>query len=227
MSDSSRTLRRGRASFARLAVVAVALFTAACGADTTFWSPAAAPKVNKVALTHLTHDVMFPAAAVDADNGALGGLDAFISRHQVGYGDRIYVIGAAANPDPVATRRAEGIAGQLARRGLDATVLASAEWAGAPASGNGVRVLVHRFVVVAPRCPDWRKPANADYGNTQASNFGCADAVNLGMMLADPRDLIEGRTMEDGASGDTAAAAVKRYRDGKVIPLDTSGAGAK
>jgi len=226
MSVSSKTLHRSTAIVARLAVLVVVLFTAGCGADTTFWTPAASPKVNKVALTHLSHDVFFPAAAVDAESSGLGGLDAFVARHQVGYGDRIYVVASASNPDPVATRRAEGVARHLARRGLDATILASAEWAGAPASGNGVRVLVHRFVVVAPRCPDWRKPANADYGNTQASNFGCADAVNLGMMLADPRDLVEGRTME-GASGDAAAAAVKRYRDGKVMPLDTSGAGSK
>lgn len=226
MIVSSKTLRRSAAIVARGMVMAVVLFTAACSADTTFWSPAASPKVNKVTLTHLTHDVMFAANTVDIDSNALAGLQAFLDRQQVGYGDRVYVVAASANPDPVATRRAEGVSGLLARQGLSATVLANAEWAGVPASGNGVRVLVHRFVVVAPRCPDWRKPAKADYGNTQASNFGCADAVNLGMMVADPRDLVEGRSM-GGASGDAAAAAVKRYRDGKVMPLDASGTGTK
>ncbi len=202
-----------------LAALALAV-TAAC-ADTAHWSPAAAPKANQVEPVNLHHDVAFARAAVQVEARAFEALRAFLARHDVGYGDRIYVVGALREPNPVTTRRAESVALLLRRHGLDPLVLESAEWAGTP-EPDAVRVLVHRFVVRAPACPDWRKPA-VDYGNTPSSNFGCADAVNLGLMVADPRDMIEGRP-EGHADGTRAAAAIKRYRDGKVIPLDRSGA---
>lgn len=205
---------------------AAALTLSACGSDTTFWSPAAAPKANKVELVHLTHDVPFARDRIDAEGAALAGLDGFIARHDIGYGDRVYVVAGSGAPNPIATRRAEGLARALARHGIKATVLESAEWAGRPASAVAVRVLVHRFVVAAPKCPDWRKPASSDYGNTVSSNFGCANASNLGLMVADPRDLIEGR--DDGlADGEREAAAIKRYREGKEFPLDKSGSSSK
>lgn len=222
MTASSKILGRARRTCARGAVLAAALAVAACGADTTFWTPAASPKANKLALTHLSYDVPFASDRVELDDDGLRGLNAFLDRHDIGYGDRIYVVASSRNPGPVANRRAQGVARLLARGGLTSSVLANAEWTGAPASGDAVRVLVHRFVVVAPRCPDWSKPSDTDYGNTQASNYGCANAVNFGMMLADPRDLVEGRAAGPG-SGEAAAAAVKRYYDGKVTPLDKSG----
>lgn len=208
------------------AALVLALMVAGCGADSTFWTPAASPKANKIELVHLTHDVSFPVNRVDLDTSGLNGLEAFLARHNIGYGDRIYVIASAGSPNPVATRRAEGLANHMARQGHAPTVLPSAEWAGAPEGLNAVRVLVHRFIAVAPRCPDWRKPAKTDHGNTAASNFGCATAVNLGLMVANPRDLIEGSD-QGPADGERAAAAIKRYRDGKVKSLDSSGAGSK
>lgn len=221
MTASFEYLRSAPAALARGLILTAALMLAACSADTTIWTPAAAPKANKLTLAHLTHDVAFAPSEIEPGEEGLKGLDAFLRRHDVGYGDRVYVIASGRNPGAVANRRAEAIARNLARNGIGANVLADAEWAGAPDAADAVRVLVHRFVVVAPRCPDWSKPSDTDYGNTQASNFGCANAVNFGMMLADPRDLVEGS--EPGpASGETAAAAVRRYYEGKVMPLDKS-----
>jgi pilus assembly protein CpaD len=203
-------------------VIALALLAAGCSADATNWSPAASPKANKVELVHLTHDIAFFGTEAEADGVARGSLESFLARHEVGYGDRIYVIAAPRDPGPVAVARAENVARLLARRGLQPTVLPHAEWAGQPASRNALRVLVHRFVVRSPACPDFRKPGAADYGNTESSNFGCANAVNLGLMVADPRDLVEGR--DSGHSdGERAAAATRRYREGKELPLDKSG----
>lgn len=202
-------------------MLALALMTAGCGSDATPWSPAASPKENHIALVHLDHDVAFAQSSVQIDTAALNGLEAFLDRNEIGYGDRIYVVASGGTPNPIATRRAETIALLLRREGLEPMVLPSAEWAGSP-SPNAVRVLVHRFVVRTPGCPDWRKPAKADYANTVSSNFGCATAVNLGLMVADPRELVEGHP-EGPADGTREAAAVKRYRDGKITPLEKSG----
>ncbi|MCH7664864.1 MAG: hypothetical protein IH936_02915, partial [Acidobacteria bacterium] len=54
---------------------------------------------------------------------------------------------------------------------------------------GSVAVIVGRYVATPPNCPDWRKPANQNFQNSPSSNFGCANAVNLALMvdLADVR----------------------------------------
>jgi pilus assembly protein CpaD len=79
-----------------------------------------------------------------------------------------------------------------------------------------------RYVVTLPPCPNWSKTPPLRYTNTHASNFGCADAVNLGLMVASPADLAEGRPLA-AADGTPAAAAVNRYLNDKVtLPSATS-----
>ncbi len=81
-----------------------------------------------------------------------------------------------------------------------------------------VRVTVERYIVTPPACPDWSKPVGEDSQNTPPPNFGCANTANLGMMVANPRDLVHGRSpgTSDGAA---VSAAIKRYRDGKIREL--------
>jgi pilus assembly protein CpaD len=72
-----------------------------------------------------------------------------------------------------------------------------------------------RYLVTLPTCPNWSKRPQLGYTNTHASNFGCANAVNLGQMVASPADLAEGRPLA-AADGTPAAAAVNRYLNDKV-----------
>jgi type IV pilus biogenesis protein CpaD/CtpE len=57
-----------------------------------------------------------------------------------------------------------------------------------------------------------------------AGYFGCANANNLRLMVADPRDLEQGAGMAD-PYGDPALQAVRRHRLGetKALPASTSG----
>ncbi len=82
---------------------------------------------------------------------------------------------------------------------------------------NFVVVAVEHYDVRLPACPDWRK--NPPLTNGVWSNHGCADAVNLGLMLADPRDMVTGRELGP-MDGTTAASAVERYRKGEVKELE-------
>ena len=79
-------------------------------------------------------------------------------------------------------------------------------------------------VLTVPGCPDWTKPTRVNYSNSVHSNFGCADAINLGAMIANPADLWAGRD-PGAADGVAAAAAIQRYRNGKTTPLLDSGSG--
>ena len=73
-------------------------------------------------------------------------------------------------------------------------------------------------MVVPPACPDWSRASGTDFANLPHSNQGCATETNLGLMIADPKDLVRGRSLAP-ADGVQAAEAIVRYRTGKVTPL--------
>jgi pilus biogenesis lipoprotein CpaD len=79
---------------------------------------------------------------------------------------------------------------------------------------NEARVIMHYVAVVTPDCPDWRMSPVTTYSNTHQGNFGCASVVNLGLMVADPHDLVRG---EGTSYMDTQrnSQVITDYRAGK------------
>ena len=89
--------------------------------------------------------------------------------------------------------------------------------------GEAVKVIVRRYVVTLPGCPDWTGRPGISYDNAASSNFGCATAVNLGLMVADPGDIVAGR--HPGLmDGEFIARSIERYRKGETTPLEGDGA---
>jgi pilus assembly protein CpaD len=87
-------------------------------------------------------------------------------------------------------------------------------------------VSLDRYVAVPPAaCPDWSDAMGSADSRQIASNWGCATATNLGLMVADPYDLFVGRQTSP-ASGEHASNAAARYRTDKVYPPVTSGTGS-
>lgn len=84
-------------------------------------------------------------------------------------------------------------------------------------------VVVGRYVVSTPSCPNWRKPSGIDSANQPSSNFGCANETNLGLMVADPADLVVGHEL-DRAEAEAMQHGIRRYRDNKVpaLPKDNA-----
>lgn len=74
-----------------------------------------------------------------------------------------------------------------------------------------VRVVMSYAVAIAPDCPDWRVSPVTTYSNTRGPNFGCAHAVNLGLMVSDPRDLVRGRG-DVPPDPDRNAIVIQQYR---------------
>jgi pilus assembly protein CpaD len=203
-------------NMSRLRVLAAGfgiLAVAACTPTEAYWSDAQSPKQNKVEAVKLTHD-MRPPTSGKLSGTELVELDDFLARHDVGYGDSVTVIAGSE-------RTGKPLADYLRKQGIQAKMaLISSGMSDIPTSG--LRLQVDRYVLVPPNCPDWRKPATGDYGNTPLSNLGCANTANLGMMLANPRDLIQGQRPGD-ADGTVAAASIQRYRADKVKALDQAG----
>lgn len=191
------------------ALSAIALSFGACAPQASHWSTVEAPRENTITLVRLSHHVQFRANEDRLNPTESYRLATFIRDRSVGYGDQILLLNGGG---PMAQRRTEAVASVFARGGLK--VVRDVEIEGVTPAPNEVRVLVGRHVVTPPNCPNWSKRADDDFGNTGSSNIGCATTTNLGMMIANPSDLVHGEPLRP-ADGELNAFRVESYRQGK------------
>jgi pilus assembly protein CpaD len=187
------------------------LVLAACTPEQSEWSNTAAPKQAKVDYQRVRHVTAFVPGSKDLARGEAQSLMAFLDESEVTPDDRVYL--ETGTEDGLTAQRIGTLVHEIGKRGIGATTLPEGT---APA--NSIVVTVERYVVTPPQCPNWTSPTYGDHGNQLTSNFGCADATNFSLMVADPHDLVIGRHM-DPDSGDAATSGVTRYRDGKPKPL--------
>jgi pilus assembly protein CpaD len=174
-------------------------------------------------LVEYRHDVEFAAERFSLSREQGQALEAFVARVGVGYGDRVYL--ATATPQGakgesavrLAQRRAESVSSFLGLNDVKIDALIDDYGDGSPL-GDSVTVLVHRYLVALPACPDWTDRPGKKFMNQPANNWSCATAVNFGMMVADPGDLVRGREAGPG-DGQMLADSVYRYRKGETKPL--------
>ena len=212
MKSKKRIFAQRRTRFIwKILVVTVAMTTtmAACSSRTDNWSPAQSPKVNKVNWVSYSHDVRPTNAGNGLSTAERDRLDQFTADVSLGYGDQVVI----KSSSKYRATTAAALTRYFRARRLDPTVQLVD---GTRRRGDGtMTVIVGRFVVTPPKCPDWTKPAGPDPSNRVGSNFGCASTSNLGLMLADPGDLVRGRPKGPG-DGVAASRLVRKYRDGKV-----------
>lgn len=123
--------------------------------------------------------------------------------------DRVTV--ATGGTPALANARFSAVASELLRYGITASQV--------PLPGVATDHAViqsGRYMVTLPACPNWSKQPSLDFTNTLSSNYGCATMANLGMMIAYPADLAEGRPV-GYADAIPVAAAVQRYQAEKVV----------
>ena len=87
-------------------------------------------------------------------------------------------------------------------------------------------VVRSEYRIGARNCPTYTPSGTWNPNESSMAGFGCADAYNMGQMLARPRDAAVGRA-PGPAEGTVAADAVQRYREGRVraiTPISTTGA---
>ena len=180
-------------------------------------------------LVQYSHDVAFAAGEARLTNDQRQRLDSFLARLEAGYGDRFYVVagrGRRGAPKQAAARlgerRRQAVMAVLELRRLRVLPLRIEFGIDAPV-GEAVKVIVRRYVVTLPGCPDWTGRPGVTFNNTPSSNFGCATAINLGLMVADPGDIVAGR--HPGLmDGEFIARSIERYRKGETTPLEGDGA---
>lgn len=191
------------------------LVLAGCTPPISEWSDTEASKQIRVDYVRLQHDAAFTPGSADLAAGEADSLASFLDQAEVAGGDRVFF--QPASDDTLAASRIGQLTRELLRRGISATTLP-------PAAGaaDHMTVVVERYVVTPPDCPNWSKPPMGDHSNAMPSNFGCADATNLSLMIADPRDLLIGRPLGP-PRGDPALYGYARYRNGKPAKPDTTG----
>src|SRR6266403_2632144 len=82
---------------------------------------------------------------------------------------------------------------------------------------NRAVVSIGRYAVTLPTCPNWSQSLRYEFTNAFSSYYGCANATNLGLMVASPADLASGRPFT-GIDGQPAVSAVQRYLTDRVKP---------
>lgn len=192
----------------------IALFSAlvalsACSPYTEEWSPSQSPKRNTVNWVEIPYAVPFASGSAVLAPAERAALDRFIARQAHDKTIRLTVSAADAG-SPLGVRREAAVAAYLRQRELDPKL--------GPVATEGVNrsavvVAIGRFVVTPPSCPDWSKTAGGDSANQIDSNFGCAVETNLGLMVANPGDLVHGAPMGPG-DGEMLAKGFENYRKG-------------
>lgn len=207
-----RIFTRRRSRLASLLAFAAVLVTG-CAQTEADYSGAQSVKDIQVRWVSLDHPVLFDTGTSVLSASEKLRLNAFIGGLALRDSDRFKVdAGTARGLDPLAEARANAIAQQLRRYKPGAVAPA---YAGGQAPRTGVRLVVGRYVALPPNCPDWSGSSSSNPGNLNDSNFGCATATNLSLMIADPADLVRGRTLGPG-DGEALSLGIQRYRAGVV-----------
>jgi len=186
-------------------VLPLMLGLAAC---VTEYSKSEAPDQLRVDGAESRREVAFATGSAYLTQGELRKLDAWVLSGSIRPADRVAV--AAAGPPRLAEQRTAAVSRELLRYGIVTQTLALDA---VPA--NGAILSVGRYAVTLPTCPNWSQSLSYEFTNAFSSNYGCANAINLCLMVASPGDLVSGRSLT-GADAQLAAEAVKRYLDDRV-----------
>ena len=130
----------------------------------------------------------------------------------LGYGDRISVDNPSGGN--VAQTMVEAVA---SRYGLLVSDVAPVT--GGQIAPGAIRVIVTRSSARVLGCPDWSQSYENNIRNSVGSNFGCAMNSNFAAMIADPEDLVKGKTGESAADAAVGLRAIETYR--KAEPTGT------
>ena len=69
------------------------------------------------------------------------------------------------------------------------------------------------YTAIVPECGYWSEESATNFENANSLNFGCATQLNLGLMLADPSDLLAPSPF-DPRDGPRSAIVIDLYRRG-------------
>jgi pilus assembly protein CpaD len=87
--------------------------------------------------------------------------------------------------------------------------------------GGGVELSYISYVAHTDECGDWSANIADTASNMPMPNFGCATQHNLAAQVADPRDLVAPRKMDE-ADANRRATVTGKYEKGQITASDKS-----
>lgn len=186
-------------------LIGLSLMVSACGTQNRGLESVHQPVVSR---TDYVLDVNAGGGGLDARDA--GRVEGWFESLKLGYGDRVSV---DVGGDGYGSAARESVAGIAAKYGLLLTNGAPITAGNVP-SGS-IRVIVSRAKATVPGCPDWSRPSEPNFNSHNASNYGCAINGNLAAMVADPQDLVLGRSGDSASDASTSGKAIKTYRERK------------
>ena len=192
-------------NYLRFAVPPLLLGLAACAAE---YSKTEAPAQLRVDGAGSRFEVAFAGGSDHLTRSEAAKLDKMVLAGNIRPSDLVEI--GVAGPPGLAQQRAAAISRELLRYGIVTHAVALA-----PVPANRAVVSIGRYAVTLPTCPNWSQSPAADFTNALSSYYGCADATNLGLMVANPADLVSGRPLsETGAQ--VTSNAMQRYLTDRV-----------
>lgn len=178
------------------------------------WRQMEPPPRLEVRDAPVVHAVNFAPGATRLSQAEAGAITGFLAAQDVGPGKRVTLeapSAGAADTDRI-VQRLNALRDALEQRGVSVSM--------APPAAPGVmgpdqiRLIASRATAVNPDCPGYNEPVSEyDRFNRPNLNMGCANEINLGLMVADPNDLVRGRPLAP-ADAERSALAIQKYRAG-------------
>ena len=160
----------------------------------------------------IVHAVNFAPGATQLSETESGAIAAFLAAENVGPGKRVMLeapSAGAADTDRIA-QRLSALRGMLEEQGVSVAMAPPA--APGTLGPDQIRLVASRPTVINPDCPGYNEPVSSfDRFGRPNLNIGCANEIDLGLMVADPNDLVRGRSL-DPADAERSALAIQRYR---------------
>lgn len=194
----------------RIAIaVSLALSLGACVPSMAQYSGTSELKRNEVTMVRLKHTVNFDSGmALDAMEQAA--IEDFLALNRVGYGDVLSLdLGDVGDPDEM-VKQWYAVYEYLKTHGIHLQPEAPITGA-APASGSGI-LIVERYIVSIPVCEKYADGPDPNWANATSPWYGCTTTALLGLMIADPADLIDGNPAAPPDAEKMAKAIRELYR---------------
>jgi pilus assembly protein CpaD len=191
-------------------IIPLFLALAACATD---YTKSEAPNALRVDGAETRVDLSFAPGSGRLSPIEAARLDRLVTSGIIRPSDQVTV--ASGGPPALAAQRVAAISRELLTYGI----VAEPQPLDIPSANHAI-LGIGRYTVTLPPCPNWSESPNAEYTNAPSSNWGCAAAVNLGLMVADPADLVSGRPLAP-ADARPAVDAVQRYFSDRVKPPPT------
>lgn len=141
-------------------------------------------------------------------------IDHFVMAHDISRMDDLEIKMTQAG-GVLAKERAETIAAYFKHLGVPSYF----KWHRHDEALQSIEVTVAKYTVSVPNCPDWSANPSHNFNNQPHSNFGCAQAANLALMIGDPRDLVRGRDLTP-ADSRVLHNAIDLYRNPTRVTHD-------